>query len=190
MTLYFLSLQAFSVAHFAAEAPGTGVLRLLLERGIELDVRDKDGCHPIHWAAMKGQLENLKLLVEEAGVDPALTDNEVNLAFRASPLCFIQESNPALPIWLQGCNPLYNACWNFHADVAEYLLNQPRIDPLAKDEDGNHALMATIRPLQEDETPDQGLPILELIHRKAPKALGLPTDVEGKQAHSVGAVSR
>ena len=49
-----------------------------MERGIKLDVRDKQGRHPIHWAAVHGRLDNVKLLVEEAGVDPALTDNEVN----------------------------------------------------------------------------------------------------------------
>ena len=47
-----------------------------MERGISLDVRDKQGRHPIHWAASKGQLACLKLLVEEAGVELWLRDAE------------------------------------------------------------------------------------------------------------------
>ena len=49
-----------------------------MERDIKLDARDREGRRPIHLAAVKGRLDNVKLLVEEAGVDPALTDNEVN----------------------------------------------------------------------------------------------------------------
>ena len=85
-----------------------------------------------------------------------------------------------MPIWLQGFNPLHWACRKFRADVAEYLLDKTRIDPLAKMKDGRHALMLAVRELGEGEAADQGLPILELIHRKAPEALELP-DQQGKE---------
>ena len=55
--------------------------------------------------------------------------------------------------------------------MAEYLLGETRIDPLAKTEDGTHALMLA---LKDHENRDQGLPILELFHRKAPRALETP----------------
>ena len=77
----------------------------------------------------------------------------------------------------QGHNTLHYACWNFHADVAEYLLDKTRIDPLAKDKKGHHALLLALRRV---EPVDQGLPILELFHRKAPKALNL-RDQQGKE---------
>ena len=70
MTVFSFVLQGTSLAHIAAMAPDTAILRLLMERGIRLNVRDKHGNHPIHWAAMEGRLDNLKLLVEEAGVNP------------------------------------------------------------------------------------------------------------------------
>ena len=63
--------------------------------------------------------------------------------------------------------------------VAEYLLDQPQIDPLARNKDGLHALMLALRELGEGEAPDQGLPILELFHCKAPQALDLPGGQQG-----------
>ena len=72
------------------------------------------------------------------------------------------------------------ACASFYVDVAEYLLDQPRIDPLARSKEGAHALMLALRELGEGEAPDQGLPILELFLRKAPKALDMPGQ-QGKE---------
>ena len=69
---------------------------------------------------------------------------------------------------------LHHACWNFRADVAEFLLDNTWIDPLAKNKDENHALLLVLRDLGEGRAPDQGLSILELFHRKAPQALELP----------------
>ena len=84
------------------------------------------------------------------------------------------------PSWPQGRNPLHLACLLSRADIAEYLLDKTRIDPLAKSIYGEHALLATMRPLEQGEAPDQGLSILELFHRKAPKALELPGE-QGKK---------
>ena len=102
---------------------------------------------------------------------------------------------------MQGLNPLHAACKNFHADVAEFLLDQPRIDPLATNNRTGHALSLSLLPyktpdhlkheyhmemksagLIPDEIPDRGLPILELFHRKAPQALHWPVDMSGKNA--------
>ena len=52
------------------------MLRLLMERGITLDVRDEEGNQPIHWAALNDRLDNVKLLVEETGADPTKTNNQ------------------------------------------------------------------------------------------------------------------
>ena len=74
----------------------------------------------------------------------------------------------------QGCNVLHQACWYFRADVAEYLLDNTRIDPLAEIKEGNNSMGLALRCCQEGEAPDQCLPILELFHRKAPQALNSP----------------
>ena len=59
-------------------------------------------------------------------------------------------------------------------------MDQPRIDPLAKIKDGFHALMLALLRANKDKAPDHGLPILDLFHRKAPKALELPGQ-QGKE---------
>ena len=71
-----------------------------------------------------------------------------------------------------------------HTAVAEYLLENTRIDPLATIKEGNHALVLALRPCYEREAPDQGLPILELFHRKAPQALDMPGE-NGKNLGSM-----
>ena len=63
--------------------------------------------------------------------------------------------------------------------VVEYLLDQPQISPLARNKDGLHAVMLALEPCGEGEAPDQGLPILELLHRKAPQALDMPGGEQG-----------
>ena len=80
----------------------------------------------------------------------------------------------------QGCNTLHQTCWNYRADVAEYLLDDTRIDPLA--EPVLHALSMAFHRPGTGEAPDRGLPILELFHRKAPQALHMPVDMSGENA--------
>ena len=73
---------------------------------------------------------------------------------------------------------------SYKANVAEYLLDKTRIDPRAKIKHGPHALLLALRPSEEDEAPDLGLPILELFHRKAPQALDMPGE-NGKNLGSM-----
>ena len=78
LTFFPLAQQGLSLAHFAAMAPDAATLRFLMEVGIGLDVRDNDGNYPIHLAVNEGRLDNVKLLVEEAGVDPAKTNDQAS----------------------------------------------------------------------------------------------------------------
>ena len=204
MTVSPLALQGATVAHCAAEAPDAATLRLLMERGISLDIRDHRGNSPIHWAATKGQLACLKLLVEEAGVNPRQRNNKglspLDTAASNGRVKIVRylveergidptDANSKVGLKLpllkrlvgliiapfpQGGNPLHHACWNFHAHVAEYLLDNTRIHPLAKDKQEGRALLIALRPCDDGEAPDHGLPILELFHRKAPQALNSP----------------
>ena len=108
MTVFSFVLQGTSLAHIAAMAPDTAILRLLMERGIRLNVRDKHGNHPIHWAAMEGRLDNLKLLVEEAGVD----------------------------LWLRdapGMSSLDLAAHYGHLEIVRYLIEERGMDPTEAD---------------------------------------------------------
>ena len=101
-------MQGATVAHFAAMASDTAILRLLMERGIRLDVRDHKGNSPIHWAARAGRLENLKLLVEEAGVNPKQRNNG-------------------------GLSPLHLAASSGHLGIVRYLIEERGMDPTEAD---------------------------------------------------------
>ena len=76
-----------------------------------------------------------------------------------------------------GRNPLHWACENLHINVAEYLLDNTRIDPLAKFDYGDRALVLAI---MQDKSEYQCLPFLDLFHRKAPRALEMQGTLFGK----------
>ena len=104
MTVFPLALQAATVVHFAAVAPDAATLRLLMERGVRLEVRDKEGSRPIHLAAGRGRLDSVKLLVEEAGVNHKQRNAE-------------------------GLSPLDLAASNGHLEIVRYLVEERGMDP-------------------------------------------------------------
>ena len=108
VTVFPLALQGASLGHFAAVAPDTAVLRLLMERGVRLGVQDHQGSSPVHWAAGSGRLDSVKLLVEEAGVDPRLRNS-------------------------RGLPPLDIAACNGHLEIVRYLIEERGIDPTEVD---------------------------------------------------------
>ena len=104
VTLLPLALQGASLGHFAAVAPDTAILRLLMERGVRLGVQDHQGSSPVHWAAGSGRLDSVKLLIEEAGVDPKQRNNG-------------------------GLSPLHLAASNGHLEIVRYLIEERGMDP-------------------------------------------------------------
>ena len=166
------------------EAAGCGHLEmvryLVEEAGADPRVQNAQGITPLSIAACDGHLDIVRYLIEERGMDPTEADATVGLKLPMLQML----ASLITSRFLQGCNPLHHACWSFRADVAEYLLENTRIDPLAKRKYAEYALLGAVRPLEEDEAPDQGLPILELFHRKAPKALDLPGR-QGKELQSM-----
>ena len=105
------------MTHLAAAAPSARVLRLLLKGQVYLNVLDANGKHPIHWAARYQRLDNVRLLVEEAGIDPDLTTKRLGL----SPL--VEAAGSAKS---GRTNPEAVA-------VIQYLLGTGRVDVNAKD---------------------------------------------------------
>ena len=108
MTLLPLALQGASLGHFAAIAPDAVMLRMLMERGIRLNIRDKKGNHPIHWAAREGRPGSVKLLVEEAGVDPKQ-----------------RNAKELSPLDLAACTG--------HLEIVRYLIEERGMDPSEAD---------------------------------------------------------
>ena len=113
-----LALQGNTAIHYAAMAPTTSVLRLLLQRGALIDVAEcSTGVHPIHSAACNHRLDNIRLLVEEAGIDPDLKIKGSGV----SPL-------------IHATGPVKSGRTNPEAvAVIQYLLGTGRVDVNAKD---------------------------------------------------------
>jgi ankyrin repeat protein len=59
------------------------VLRLLLERGADINARKKDGQTPLHWASMQGALEVVRLLLEH-GARVEAKDNKGKTALQVA----------------------------------------------------------------------------------------------------------
>ena len=115
--------QGNTLAHFAAKADGTAVMRLLLERGVRIDLACYDGFQPIHAAASKGRLGNVKVLVEEGGIHP-----DVRAKAGFTPL--MSAAGDILP---GRSNPEAVA-------VMKYLLGTGRVDVNAKLNSGSSSL--------------------------------------------------
>lgn len=63
-----------SAIHYAAINAATGVARLLLDRGVDIDTRCGIGATPVTWAAFTSTLESVKLFVER-GADLTVVDS-------------------------------------------------------------------------------------------------------------------
>lgn len=58
--------------HEAAWMGKTEVLKLLIEKGADINATDKDGNTPLRWAELEGRTEALRLLTERTtGIKPA-----------------------------------------------------------------------------------------------------------------------
>ena len=117
-------MQGRRPAHYAAMTADAGILRLLLERGIRLNVPCAMNLYPVHLAAYTHKLANIRLLVEEAGINPDL---------RTKP---------------EGISPLICAAKGARLDysipeavaVVQYLLGTGRVDVNARESAGTVAL--------------------------------------------------
>ena len=83
-----------TLLHFAA---GSGVARVLLDAGAEVDALDWSGRSPLHWAAQFGRLDVVELLIAAgAEVDRPADDGATPLHWAA------QEGTPR---WRAACWP-------------------------------------------------------------------------------------
>ena len=88
----------YSVVHTAAENPDIRIIKLLVERGADVNVEDIYGRTPLYYAARRNTLEMIEYLVS-LGNDPLLED-------------------------LDGDNLLTVSACNPHKDVLEYFLQK------------------------------------------------------------------
>lgn len=134
--------------HYAVAGKNKEAVKLLLQRRVKVDQKDKFGVAPIHLAAWFGNLHILKLLVQ-AGAEQKV-ENEV------------------------GLNILHCAAINNHTEIVEYIVNDLQMKELDREDmSGNNAFslaaengcvemlemlmdeynMATMMPNKRGDTP-------------------------------------
>jgi ankyrin repeat protein len=69
------ALHIVSRGKYNSQEQGVGTARLLLERGVDVNARQKDSCTSLHWAAFKGRLELTQVLLEH-GASASIATNE------------------------------------------------------------------------------------------------------------------
>lgn len=74
-----------------------------LRKGVDVNIQDKDGNAPLHWACYEGHTDIVKLLCEQDGIDLNIQNK-----------------------W--GDTPLHRACYNEHTDIVKLLCKQKEID--------------------------------------------------------------
>jgi ankyrin repeat protein len=111
-------LEPSNVPYWLQDAVSSGnltIATLLLETGIDPNVRDKDGRTPLAIAAHEGQASVAELLLNKKGVDPDARNK-------------------------QGSTPLHEAVSKSHVGVIKLLLADPRVNVNVKDYDGDNAV--------------------------------------------------
>lgn len=84
----------------------TTVLKLLIERGANIDLRQREGCHELYEAAVFGDINAVDFFLEQ-GVDPSITNNF-------------------------GWTPLHGAAANGHYEIVKRLIRKGvNISPLS-----------------------------------------------------------
>ncbi|KAK7472590.1 SPT3 Dosage dependent suppressor of Ty-induced promoter mutations-like protein [Stygiomarasmius scandens] len=73
LALLYQTKSGQTLLHLATMLGYANILKFLIKRNIDLDVRDRNGCTALHFAAMTGGKETLKLLLQ-AGADREIVD--------------------------------------------------------------------------------------------------------------------
>ena len=108
---------------------------------------DKYGAGLVDWAAARGWLEVIKVLVEEYNCDPMCRDNRGDSPLYTASVkgrlevikyliinynCDPTDNNNEL-----GGTPLHVACYNGHIDVVRYLIEECKCNPMCTRKDGS-----------------------------------------------------
>jgi ankyrin repeat protein len=141
---------------FAAELGYFNIVKLLIDRGAQVNTTDKLGKTPLHKAACMHNRNIVEHLINN-GADPNIKDKEhwtvLQLAVRMGQLevvkCLIEKNININVVDRAGKTALHHAAFHGLKDIVEYLVTKG-INVIATDEDGKTALELAEKRKQQD----------------------------------------
>lgn len=89
--------------HFAVEGDDFNIVKYLIEKGADVNIKDYDGWIPLHWVTLYGSLDAMKYLIDEGMADFNVQDND-------------------------GWNAIHWAASEGKLDIIKYLVEEKRVD--------------------------------------------------------------
>jgi ankyrin repeat protein len=167
------ALHVVSRGVYDSEEQGVGTARLLLERGMDVNARRKDGWTTLHWAAFKGRVEVAQVLLDHGANTKLETDEgETALHVVSRGVYDSQEQGVSTALLLRergvdvnardkkGWTSLHWAAFNGRVEVAQVLLDCFANTKLETDE-GDTALHIVSRGVYDSE--EQGVGTARLL---------------------------
>ncbi|RDW75101.1 hypothetical protein BP6252_06243 [Coleophoma cylindrospora] len=117
--------------HWASHNGHINIVKLLLEKGADVNAADKDSCSPLYWASQDGQIDVVKLLLEKGASINTAEHTGWTPLHRASEDGHVDVVKLLLEMGaninatgMNGKAPLYIASKNGHGDVVKLLLEK------------------------------------------------------------------
>lgn len=125
------SSKEFTLLHFAASFGDTNVAKLLLEQGVDIDVKDQNGNTSLHLAALNGHTDIVKLLLEK-GSDLSVVNKEGNTFLHLAAFnghidtvkFLLEEGSDLSAVNKYGDTPLNTAFYNDQRETVKYLIEK------------------------------------------------------------------
>eukprot|EP00057_Strongylocentrotus_purpuratus_P003131 XP_003725987.1 PREDICTED: transient receptor potential cation channel subfamily A member 1 isoform X1 [Strongylocentrotus purpuratus] len=123
--------ESNTLLHLAVLKRNTEVIQRLLDEGVDVNVRKKNGMTPIHIAAMNGATTTVTQLIEN-GADIEMQDNEgmtplhrAAVYNRVESMAFLIHEGAVIDgVDDNGFTPLFCAAWKGHTSAGELLLTR------------------------------------------------------------------
>jgi hypothetical protein len=96
----------------AAKNGNLGIVKKLLENGIDVNNRDKYRCTPLYWAAGRGHTEVVKLLLDKGADIDAMSDGGTALLWAS-----YMNHSEVVRLLLESGADINNNCEGYHAQI-------------------------------------------------------------------------